>query len=294
MLFDDDRMLAGEIRAALLNLAPDAVVPLIDRYRKTPGPDLTWELVMLEFLRHFKDRFTGLDSGWAIWEEFASSARSRCIPGFFFAELRRNYFARMPAESEIAPHRLRTLQGRSIGDFLLLADRPAEALRCYEEEIRRIEDNWELRLKVGNCHFRVGDEKASRSTYRIAWLAGMPPEAFDRMLDRELVIFLLGAEDREWAFAEACVTGVIPSPRYASTEEFRRARSRASVDFGKPEEREEWAPRQFCAFWEISENRHLTSESDWTTARRMMKRLNPRLMAQYLANLEGRPDSSSH
>ena len=179
-----------------------------------PGASLEWELELLDLARAFSRTRIGIDTGHALWQEFASKPLFGKIPAYSRDRLQHSYFLRLLAVNRSLFDWSRTAGGLSIGELYLLAGQVRSARRFFEREIREFGDSWPLRLKLGNCYVALGDLKGARANYRQAYLLGLRDDALPDIEDLELRNFLQAAEQPEWAFCEACVDGLIAAPRF--------------------------------------------------------------------------------
>jgi hypothetical protein len=221
-----------------------------------------------------------LDSGHSAWEKLESRLESFGVPRTYTSSMRRNFFSRLLAVNGPLFEEPRTAGGLSLGDFFLLAEQPDTARRYYEKQIRRLGDGWELRLRLGNCHFRLGHARVARSNYHWAFVQGLPQDSWNLIEDTEFLVRLRDAEDPEWAFPEVCAAGELPLPRFSTSEEFEEFKSRLVRALGEACE-----PRRFSIYWIISENKPFCSDGELINARIQMKALNSPLHAQYMQRI---------
>ncbi len=283
-------MLREEIRRALSGLHFAEAEAGLEVYKSVPGAHaLTWELKVLRFSRGIRRRNFDLDAGFELWERFELSAFFPTIPAAYSDSMRANFFSRLLAMNRSLFEDARTAEGRSLGDYYMYAEQPRNARRTYERERLRYGENWEVRLKLGNCNFVDGNIKAARANYRQSFLLGLPSDEVSDIIDAELWQDLTTAEEPDWAFPEAFVEGRFPSPRFTLRAEFDDF-VRAFDDLLSDQELADVEkPRQFGVHWVVSENRHFCDDVMLLRSRRAMKALHPRLHAIYMHNLEWRP-----
>lgn len=289
-LFDRDRIVREEVRHFLMRLDFARAAERVRAYRAIRGVrPLTWELKVLRFDKSVRRRNFDLDAGFEFWERFELSTLFPKIPEAYSGAMRANFFSRLVALNRSLFEDARTAGGRSLGDYYMYAEQPRNARRSYERERLQYGENWDVRLKLGNCNFVAGDVKAARSNYRQSFLLGLPPDGVPDIVDTELRRDLTTAEDPDWAFPEAFAEGRFPSPRFTIRAEFEEF-VRTFVDPLSGEAASEIAPpRQFGIHWVVSENRHFCDDVQLLRSRWAMKALHPRLHTIYMHNLEWRP-----
>jgi len=248
--------------------------------RLWPAAGLTWEAELIRIGSKLTGRPLGFDSGYRVWEKLESRLGPLGVPGSRRASIRRHFFSRLLAANRRLFEELRTPGGRSLGDFYLLAEQPNNARRLYEREVRQLGDGWDLRLRLGNCDFRLGHRGAARSNYHWSFLLGLPEEWTESIEDPEFTARLRDAEDPEWAFPEVCASGEVPSARFSTRREFEAFQAGFAAGPAASS-----AARRFCLYWVVSENKPFCLESELLEARRQMKALNPRLHARYMQRL---------
>lgn len=103
----------------------------------------------------------------------------------------------------------RTRQGRSPGEFLLLADRLEEAVKSFEQERKEHGNDWKVSLSIGNCQSRMGAAKAAYSNYRRAFFLGLLANEYGRIEDPRFRQWLK-EPDEDWPFAEVLLRREMP------------------------------------------------------------------------------------
>jgi len=196
------------------------------------------------------------------------------------ASMKQNFFSRLLAGNRTSFEEPRTAGGRSLGDFHLSAGQPRNARRCYENEIRQIGDGWSVRLQLGNCDFRLGYGPVAHSNYHWSFVLGLTENRWTWIEDSIFLTRLWAAEETEWAFPELCAAGELSSVRFSSRDEFDGFKSKFAAALS-----EVAAPRRFCLYWIVSENKRFCSDSELVDARRQLKALHPLLHARYLRRL---------
>ena len=196
------------------------------------------------------------------------------------ASIKRNFFSRLLAANRTSFKEPRTAAGRSLGDFHLSAEQPRSAQRCYENEIRQVGDGWSVRLQLGNCDFRLGYRPVARSNYHWSFVLGLTENGWTWIEDSIFLTRLCAAEETEWAFPELCAAGELSSVRFSSRGEFDGFKSKFA-----PALFQAGAPRRFCLYWIVSENKPFCTDSELVDARRQLKSLHTRLHARYMQRL---------
>lgn len=289
-LFDRDRLLREEIRRALMRLDFSKAAEKVKAYRRIPGARrLQWELKVLRFGRRMPRKGLDLDAGFDLWEDFREADPLPETATFYADRMRAAFFSRLLAQNRSLFEDTRTRAGRSLGDYYMFADQPRNARRTYERERLQYGESWELRLRLGNCNFMAGDDRAARAYYRQAFLLGLPVDAVGDIVDAELWRNLTTAEEPDWAFPEAFVEGSFPSPRFTMRAEFEEFVRDFVEHLADPATSELDPPRRFGIHWVVSENRHLCGDAMLLRSRRAMKSLHPRLHTVYMRKLEWRP-----
>src|SRR2546422_5014488 len=281
LLFEPQTLAQAELRQAIERLDFAAASLKLQEFRRIwPASGLAWEPELIRIGSKFARRRLDLDSGYSVWEKLESRLGALGVSRSHTGSMRRNFFSRLLAVNRRLFEELRTPAGRPLGDFYLLAEQPNNARRQYEKEIRRVGDGWELRLRLGNCDFRLGHARVARSNYHWAFVLGLQQDSWNLIEDTEFLVRLRDAEDPEWAFPEVCAAGEVPPPRFSTSEEFEEFKSRLVRALGEARE-----TRRFCIYWIISENKPFCSDSELINARIQMKALNSPLHAQYMQRL---------
>lgn len=245
-----------------------------------PQSRLSWELELIDFAEQTSGELD-LDRTYDRWREFASSNRFSEIPEKLRNAVRVRFFSRALEANQVpsGPQITRTRQGRSLGEFLLLADRPEEAVRSFEQERKEHGDDWSLSLAIGNCHSKLGAAKAAHGNYRRAFFLGLPVHDYDQIEDPVFQKWLAEV-DEDWPFAEVLLRREMRPMRFGSRAEFEEFTRQFPIDRNSSPE---W---QFCRWFAISENRDYCDEALWHRARKRMKSLHPRLHARYMKSLQ--------
>jgi len=280
-LFEPQTLAQAELRQAIERLDfPAASLKLEEFQRIWPASELAWEPELIRIGSRLARRHMDLDSGYSVWEKLESRLDALGVSRSHTGSMRRNFFSRLLAVNRSLFEELRTPAGRPLGDFYLLAEQPNNARRHYEKQIRQVGDGWELRLRLGNCDFRLGHARVARSNYHWAFLLGLPKHSWHLIEDSEFLARLRDAEDPEWAFPELCSAGELPPPRFSTSDQFEEFKSRFVPALGELCE-----PRRFCLHWILSENKAFCSDSELIYARMQMKALNSRLHSGYMQRL---------
>ncbi|MEE8587525.1 MAG: hypothetical protein V3T83_22025 [Acidobacteriota bacterium] len=285
-LFDAARQNLRALQMALEGIKPGRASELLQKILRPES--LTWELQVLDFLQGnpFPE---DLDDGYRLWEEFRSASFYPQIPGYSAQEIQKSYFGRLLAASVAPRDLLVTPGGLSVGYLSLMADRPDRARRCLEEELSRYGDKPATRLHLALANFRMGEEAAAKVHFREALLQGwnrLDPESIP---DPLLLRALRGADDPQWAVAEACIEGNLPIACFPSQPEF----ADSPIDQRLSEDLQQPLPagpagkqRQFYRCLVASQNRRWMDEGRLIQARLRMKELHPRLHARHMKSLE--------
>lgn len=163
-------MLHAELRITIERLNFVAASRKLEELRRLwPGLQLTWEPELVRLGLKFSRRRLDLDSGYEFWRTFESRLDSLGVPDSHTRAMRRHFYSRLLAANRSLFEDLRTLEGRPVGDFYLLAEQPNNARRRYEKQIRRADDGWEIRLRLGNCDFRLGH--LARGSFQLSLVA---------------------------------------------------------------------------------------------------------------------------
>jgi hypothetical protein len=280
-LFEPRTMLEAELRMAIERLDfAEAGRKLEDLQRLWPGAPLTWEPELVRVGLKLSRRHLDLDSGYEVWRTFESRLASLDVSGSHAGVMRRHFFSRLLAANRSLFEDLRTPEGRPLGDFYLLAEQPNNARRRYEKQIRRADDSWEVRLRLGNCDFRLGHVRVARSNYHWSHVRGLPVESWGVIEDDEFLARLRQAEDPAWAFPELCADGFVPPVRFSTNIEFLQFKSRFADALA-----ESSGPQRFCLNWIISDNKLFCTDDELLRARREMKALHPQLHSRYMQRL---------
>ena len=287
-LFDAARLNLQALQMALERIRPGRASELLKKILRPES--LTWEIQVLDFLQG-NPLPQDLDDGYRLWEEFRSASFYPLIPGYSAKEFQKGYFRRLLAASAAPEDLLITPGGLSVGHLNLMADQHDSARRCLEEELSRFGDSPARRLHLALANFRLGEEAAAKVHFREALLQGwnrLDPESIP---DPILLRALRGADDPQWAVAEACIEGNLPIACFPSRPEFADSPidQRLSEDLDQPLPA---APagkqRQFYRCLVASQNRRCMDEERLIQARLRMKKLHPRLHARYMKSLESK------
>lgn len=282
MLFEPKAVARAELQDAIGRLDFRAASRKLEEFRRVwPEADLDWEPELIRIGSKLAGGPVDLDSGYRTWEKVDARLGRRGVSRSWTAWMRRNFFSRLLAANRNLFEEPRTPAGRSLGDFYLLAEQPNNARRRYEKEIRELGDGWELRLRLGNCNFRLGHSRAARSNYHWSFLMGLPQTSWGSIEDAEFLAVLRTADDPAWAFPELCAAGKLPPARFSTRGEFERFKSGFAAALT-----ESPAPLRFDLYWIVSENKAFCGDSELLHARMQMKALNPPLHAQYMRLLE--------
>jgi hypothetical protein len=280
-LFEPQTMAQAELRQAIERLDFTAAsLKLEEVQRLWPASELVWESELIRFGSRLELEHLDLDSGYSAWLKLESRFESFGVSRSYASSMRRNFFSRLLAVNGALFEEPHTPAGRPLGDFFLLAEQPDNAWRHYEKQIRRVGDGSELRLRLGNCHFRLGHARVARCNYHWAFVLGLQQDSWNLIEDTEFLVRLRDAETPEWAFPELCVAGELPPPRFSTSVQFEECKSRLVRALCETCE-----PRRFCLYWIMSENKPFCSDSELINARIQMKALNSRLHAQYMQRL---------
>jgi hypothetical protein len=285
-LFDRDKMLREEIREALAQMDVCRAEQLVDGYRKLQDAEpLEWEPDLLATERQWPDP-PGLGdpaAGLDCWNTFTASPLFARIPPSDAADLEKAFFSRLVRASRGLPEGEEIARQVNWGELYLRAGELRSAQRWFEREIKAGRDGWELRLQLGNCLVPTSPA-AAEIHYVWAFLLGMPIAAQAWINDRDLQGRLASKIDPEWAFPEAMVEAELRTPGFGSRSEFETfVEAFLPAESDLPEE----LPRQFGIRLVVSENRSHCSDGLLLRVRLEMKRLNPRLHAQYMRRIEG-------
>lgn len=280
-LFEPKTVAQEELQEALERLDFAAAGRKLKEFQRIwPVSELSWEPELIHIGSGLVRQDLDLDSGYTVWEKLESRLAALGVSRSQTGSMRRHFFTRLLAVNGDLFEDLRTPAGRPSGDFYLLAEQPNNARRHYERQIRRTGDGWELRLRLGNCDFRLQNPRVARSNYYWAFVLGLPEDEWTLIEYTEFVARLREAEDPEWAFPEMCAAGEIPQPRFSTRDEFEKFKSRFASALGELS-----GPRRFCLHWIMSENKPFCSDNELIQARRQMKALNSCLHAQYMQRL---------
>lgn len=286
-LFGREKMLREEIRGALVRMEVGRAEQLVESYRKLQDvAPLDWELDLLATEKLWSGRLQSGDpaAGLDCWNAFAASPLFVRIPAADAADLEKAFFLRLIHARRVPPEAEETGRKVNWGELYLRAGELRSARHWFEREIKAGRDGWEVRLHLGNCLIPTSPP-AAEIHYVWAFLLGMPAAAQVRINDRGLQERLAWKTDPLWAFPEAMVDGELRTPGFGSRSEFAsfvEAFLPAEADFGRD------LPRQFGIRLVVAENRCYCSDGLLQRARLEMKRLNPRLHAQYMHRIEGR------
>ena len=260
-------MLEAELRIAIERLDFVSASRKLEELRRLwPGAQLTWEPELVRIGLKLSRRRLDLDSGYEVWRTLECRLASLGVPGSHAGMMRRHFFSRLLAANRSLFEDLRTPEGRPLGDLYLLAEQPNNARRCYEKQIRQADDGWEIRLRLGNCDFRLGHLRVARSNYHWSHVMGLPEGSWDVIEDGEFLTILRDAEDPAWAFPELCADGVVPPARFSTSAEFGQFKSRFAEALI-----ESSGPRRFCLYWIISENKLFCTGGELLQARRPLR-----------------------
>ena len=126
--------------------------------------ELTWELDVMRFGKKIGMRNLELDSGCRLWADLASRPFFREIPGVTGGRMQKNFFSRLLAANASLSEETRTREGRSIGEFYLLADQPRNARRLLWKELNQYDENWQTRLHLGNANYLLKEVPGARAS----------------------------------------------------------------------------------------------------------------------------------
>jgi hypothetical protein len=180
----------------------------------------------------------------------------------------------------------RTGAGRSIGELYLLAGQPKNARRFLWKELKQYGENWQTRLHLGNANVLLREIPGARASLRQAYLLGLPESSYAQILDKELHKFFRGVDDIAWAFPEALVDGILPRLPFRNRQDFDDFFSRFASESSEDESDSEAKAHRFFVLLIISQNRRFCKENLLVNTRKEMKRLNPRLHAEYMESLD--------
>lgn len=277
-LFATDDALRGELHVAIERLDFDVARRKLEEYRRLwQSSALTWEPELVAIGTRLARQKLNLDSGYDTWTGLAGSMTSLRVPETHVRVMQRHFFSRLLAANRNLFEELRTPTGRALGDFHLLADQPNNARRRYEKLVRQGEDTWDIRLRLGNCWFRLDQRGPARANYFLSFLAGLPDDAWSGIEDVDFLVRLRHADDPEWAFAELAAEGIARS-RFSVRSDFEEFQSRFQNRFVH-------GARRFCFYWAVSENRAFCPQEEWLHARREMKALHPEYHSRYMRRL---------
>jgi hypothetical protein len=173
-LFEPQTMAQAELRQAIERLDFAAASLKLEEFQRIwPVSELVWEPELIRVGSRLALEHLDLDSGYSAWEKLESRFESFGVSRSYASSMCRNFFSRLLAVNGALFEEPRTPGGRPLGDFFLLAEQPDNARRYYEKQIRRVGDGWELRLRLGNCDFRLGHARVARSNYH--WGFVQPP-----------------------------------------------------------------------------------------------------------------------
>jgi hypothetical protein len=281
-LFEPSVIAHAELRMAIERLDFSVASRKLEEFQRLwPESELTWEPELVRTGLRLAGRRLDLDSGYEVWKKLESKLALLGVSRSQAGSMRRHFFSRLLAANRSLFEELRTPDRRLLGDFYLLADQPNNARRRYEKEIRQADDGWEVRLRLGNCDFRLGHLRVARSNYHWSHVMGLPEESWDGIEDSEFLTRLRKAEDSVWAFPEACACGVIPPVRFSTTTEFAQFKLQFAEALI-----ESSGPRRFCLYWIISENKPFCTADELLHARLQMKMLHAEFHSHYMQRLE--------
>ena len=287
-LFSPQRLSLRSLQTAIEELDLSGAAEKLAEYQKVWGDDgLTWEPDVLIF---FDGRLLSLelDAAVVIWEEFTGNpVFSRLGPGER-ESIRRSYFSRF-LQALPEDYGLRSPGGVSVGYLWFLAGRQDLASRLLEQEIGRYGDDTRTRIRLGNSHFAAGRIAVARDHYRDALLAGLPADCWEEISDPEVRRSISAAGDGGWAAVEACLDGMFRVDRFSDTESMTAWMNRRwqpdPCDRGRSEPQDS---SRFYVCLVLSANKPVCPELLLRDARLVMKKLNPRFHARYMAGLEDR------
>jgi len=287
-LFDQDTVTLGELYQSLERLDFRAAEKLVKKYSGLAADtrELTWELDVLNFGKKIGKRKLDLDSGYHLWEGFSSRLFFQGIPELTADRIRKSFFSRLLAANRSLFEETRTKAGRSIGALYLLAGQPKNARRLLGKELKQYGENWQTRLHLGNTNVLLKEIRGARASFRQAYLLGLPESSYEDILEKELCEFLRGVDDTIWAFPEAFVSGTLPSLPFATRWDFDDFLNEFASDWSEVESDPEARAHRFFVLLIVSQNRRLCEEKLLVEARKEMKRLNPRLHAEYMQSLD--------
>ena len=280
-LFEPERVARAELCRAIEYLDLARASRKLEEFQQIwPEAPLSWEPELVRIGLPLSRRRLDFDSGYRVWKNLESQLAPLEVPSPRAAAIRRHFFSRLLAANRGLFEELRTPAGRSLGDFYLLADQPKNARRRYEQELRRLGERWELRLRLGDCNYRLGHSGAARSNYHWSFLLGLPEESWKSIEDDEFLARLRQAEEACWAFPETCACGEIPSARFSSRRDFEEFKSTFAPGLTESD-----AARSFSFYWVVSENKVFCPDRELLEARRQMKALNSRLHARNMQRI---------
>gem|GEM_PF-3547472 len=288
-LFSPQPLALRSLQVAIESLDVGRSAMELAEYRKMWADEgLTFEPDVLAF---FADRLPEEDPDKALltWEEFsATPVFARLEPGLL-GRMRANFFSCV-LENLPGDYGLQTPAGASVGYLWSLAGRHDLSCRLLEQEIARYGDEPMPRVRLGNSHFEAGRVPAARDHYREALLAGLPADCWHEMQDPEVRRYLSSVEDGRWAAVEACFEGLFRVDRFSCTDSLTAwMRSKWQSDPSKRTVAEQ--PHDGTRFYVclvLCANQSVCPEEILRDARLLMKKLNPRLHALYMARREGR------
>ncbi len=287
-LFDVARQNLRAVQMALEQIMPEKASDLLKKILQPES--LTWEIQVLEFLQNHPVPLD-LDEGCRQWAEFRSASFYPLIPAYSAKEIQKGYFRRLLSEDGAPRGHLLTPGGHSLGHLNLMADYPEKARRCLEEELYRCGEKPSTRLQLANANYRTGEDAAAKVHVREALLQGWDRLDLESIPDPPLLQALRGADDPQWAVAEACIEGNLPVARFPSRSEY----AESPIDQRLSEDLEQPLPtavakkqRQFYRCLVASVNRRWMDPGRLIQARLRMKELHPRLHARHMNSLEAK------
>lgn len=281
-LFEPEAIARTELQDAIARLDFHAAARKLEEFHRAwPEAKLTWEPELVRAGSMLAAKPLNLDSGYQAWQKLEARMNGLDISRSWTASMQRNFFSRLLAANRSLFEGTNTAAGHSLGDFYLLAGQPRNARRRFETEIRQTGDGWKVRLQLGNCDFRLGHGPVAHSNYHWSFVLGLPKDSWALVEDSGFLARLRAAEEAEWAFPELCTAGELLAARFSSRSDFNAFKLQFAAAIT-----ESPAPRRFCLYWIISENKPFCSDSELLDARRQLKALHPRLHARYMQRLD--------
>lgn len=287
-LFDSARQSIRALQMALERIDLGKAAKLLRRVIHRESLD--WETAALDFLQHNRIP-RDLDAGCRLWEEFRSAPFFPRIPRFSAQEIRKSFFSRLLAANASQRHLLTTAEGISIGWLYLQAGYPGRARRSLEKELSHHGESPRRRLDLAHANLQLGETTAARVHFREALLLGWDRLDAESIPDPELLRFLRGADDPDWAVVEACLEGMLPIARFASRQAFAASPYACQLEkdlYQAPPREPADMQRHFHACLVASQNRRWLESDRLVQVRLRMKELHPRHYAAHMKSLETR------